>query len=180
MSLRCIPPYRLLGSEQVPGNALEADGAPFVANSMYKARNARGWRSHIDYTMILCGSLQGFHRAQGFAVPANAQRMEHTSVRLPEYRVLSHGGCLNDQMVHDEEMDLKLKWILYLRVVLNQTAKNAHFSLSETLANDRQAEMVDGGEFLESSQKLKDQSPTSHAFQNIATLDAEKSSRSGQ
>lgn len=130
--------------------------------------------------MVLCGSLQGFRRAQGFAVPANAQRMEHTSERLPEYRVLSHGDCLNDRIVHDEELDLKLKWILYLRVVLNQTAKNAHFSLSESLANDQQAEMVDGGEFLESSQKPKDQRLTSHAFQKIATLDAGTSLRRGQ
>lgn len=130
--------------------------------------------------MVLCGSVEGFHRAQGFAVPANAQRMEHTSVRLPGYRVLSHGDCLNDRIVHDGELDLKLKWILYLRVVLDQTANNAHFSLGETLANDQQVGMVGGGEFPESSQKPKDQSLTSHAFQKVATLDAETSSRSGQ
>lgn len=138
LSLRCTPPYRLLGSEQVPGNALAADEAPFVENSMCKARNARGSRSHIDYTRVLCGSLQGFRRAQGFAAPANDQQREHTSVRLPEYPVLSYGDCLNDRMVYDGELDLKLIWILYLREVLDQPANNAHFLLGETLANDHQ------------------------------------------
>lgn len=40
--------------------------------------------------------------------------------------------------------------------------------------------MVGEGEFLEPSQKLKDQSLTSHAFQIVAKLGAETSLRSGQ
>lgn len=100
-------------------------------------------------------------------------------MRLPEYPVSSHGGCLNDRMVHDGELDLKLIWILYLSVVLDQTVNKAHFSLGETLANDQQAGTVGGGEFLEPSQKPKDQGLTSHAFQKVATLDEETSSRSG-
>lgn len=101
-------------------------------------------------------------------------------MRLPEYPVLSYGDCLNDRMVHDGELDLKLIWILCLREVLNQPANNAHFWLGETLANDQQVGTVGGGDFLEPSQKPKDQSLTSHAFQRVAKLDAETSLRSGQ
>lgn len=101
-------------------------------------------------------------------------------MRLPEYPVMIYGDCLNDRMVHDGEPDLKLIWILYLREVLDQPANNAHFLLGETLANDHQVGTVGGGEFLEPSQKLKDQSLTSHAFQKVAKLDAETSLKSGQ